>query len=124
MPSFIIRTDSCMEYSEYKKEIDGVTVFAKRENWDDWIEFEVEAHSVEDLPDPNTPFRTDQVDLEFSEVDISENAHVDWELITDVDDEEMLEEIEEALEDDPSIDWEGVESKFYYLINGYKVVSQ
>lgn len=123
MTSFIIRTESCLSYEEYKFDFNGFTAVAARHNYDSWTEFEVEAESIADLPDPESSFRTDEVGLKFSMHDIGDKADIHWDLLTIPEDQDLLEEIEEALEDDPSQEWELIEGSDYELISGYKIIS-
>ena len=104
---------------KYKKDFDGVEVEVHREAFDDWNDLELTVPDDMELPESGVSFSPDALGIEYDIEDISSGSHIQKTVITDIDDEEIEEAIDEhEANDDWEEEWELIGRDF--IIHDYE----
>lgn len=105
---------------KYKKDFDGVEVEVHREAFDDWNDLELTVPDDVELPESGVSFSLYALGIEYDIEDISSGSHIQTTVITDIDDEEIEEAIDEhEANDDWEEEWELTGHD--YIINRYEL---
>ena len=104
---------------KYKKDFDGVEVEVHREAFDDWNDLELTVPDDVELPESGVSFSLYALGIEYDIEDISSGSHIQTTVITDIDDEEIEEAIDEhEANDDWEEEWELI--GYDYIIYSYE----
>ena len=104
---------------KYKRDFDGVEVEVHRQAFDDWNELEMTVPDGVDLPDSGTSFSVDSLGIDYDIEDISDGSHVQASVITNIDDEDIQEVIDECEANDDWNEWELIGND--YIIHDYEL---
>ncbi len=120
--TLVIKAIGPCAISKYKKDFDGLEIEVHREAFDDWNEVELTIPDDVSLPEPGVSFSVYSLGIEYDIQDISSGSDIQKNVITDFDNEEIDEIIDEHEEYDYwDEEWELIGKD--YIITDYQIVS-
>ena len=103
------------------KDFDGVRVEAERLTFDKWLDVWIELPDGVDLPPSGSgQFRLEDISTFYDIQETSDDCDIDCSVITNIDDPDLAEEIEEIQDNGDWDDWIEMDSEL--LITNYKVL--
>ena len=119
--TILVKTIGPCAVSKYKKDFDGLEVEVHREAFDDWNEVELTIPDDVKLPPPGVTFSAPGLGIEYDIHDISSGCHIQKSVMTDFDNEEIDEIIDEhEANDDWDEEWDLIGGD--YIIDDYEIL--
>ena len=115
-----IKASSVCFVDVYQKTFGDLVVEVERRHYDDWADIWIRLKPGVELPPSGETFFLGNVASEFDILDVSTECHIEHELETEIDDDDILEEVESYIEEGEFDDWETKSA--YAVIDEYSVI--
>ena len=121
MKTIKIRAFGPCSTETYQRDFDGFLVRVRREAFDGWNDLELKLPNGKKLPTSSKDFSLKQLGIEYDILDISSHSDIQHTVMTDINDDEIEEFIDECAGDDNwEEEWDFVDSD--YIINSYELL--
>ena len=101
-----IRAISACFVDVFQKTFGDVIVEVERRHYDAWADISLKLRPGVDLPQSGETIIIEKIASEFDILDVSSQCYIEHEIETDIEDDDILEQVESCLEDDDFGDWE------------------
>ena len=121
MKKIKVRAFSPCSTETYQRDFNGSLVQVRREAFDGWNDLELELPNGKNLPTASTGFSLKQLGIEYDILDISSHSDIQHTVLTDINDDEIEEFIDECAGDDNwEEEWDLVDHD--YSVNRYELL--
>ena len=90
----------------FQKKFGDVIVEVERRHYDAWADISLKLRPGVELPQSGETIILEKIATEVDILDVSSQCNIEHEIETDIDDDDILEEVESCLENDDFEDWE------------------